>query len=194
VLKLGNCTFNTGKPTQSWNDCYRCLVNDNSIRKHCQGRWYLRKDGPDAMDHECLDFSMEMISRGLYAAQIAWWLEFFPPEQFVFINSDDLFANPVQELNKVADLIGLNEPFTEEMISRGSVDEHTKVNAGKYTHFHDDPDELEAAKAILRDYFDRANEDLYALLRANGHDFPAFTSSKKDNTIVPQGSINDMLM
>ena len=30
------------------------------------------------------------VAYGHYAAQLAWWLNFFPPERFLLLNSEDL--------------------------------------------------------------------------------------------------------
>ena len=92
-LVFTRCNFRkmcvTGRATTSWNDCFGCLINDRSISQFCQGRWYLFKEGPQG--EHCLDFPSDIISRGLYAAQISWWFHLFSPEQFLFLSASDLF-------------------------------------------------------------------------------------------------------
>ncbi len=50
------------------------------------------------------------ISHGLYANQIRRWLTCFPREQFIFIRSEDFFADPVPHVMKTYDFLGLS-PF-----------------------------------------------------------------------------------
>ncbi|CAD7699168.1 unnamed protein product [Ostreobium quekettii] len=187
LLGVRNCTFNTGSPVRSWNDCFGCLINDHTVTEYCHGRWYLFNDGPTKQ--RCHDFASDIISRGLYAAQIAWWFQQFPPEQFLFISSDDLFEDPVRELNRVADFIGLEAPFTSNMLETA---QKVYQNKGKYRKFHDTL--VEESKAILREFYSQPNEDLYELLRINGHYFRRFDEGRGSTSGAQLEDIVDVLM
>lgn len=52
------------------------------------------------------------VAYGHYAAPLAWWLNFFPPDRFLLINNDDLRMNPVKVANRVATFVGLQPLFT----------------------------------------------------------------------------------
>lgn len=45
------------------------------------------------------------LSRGLYAQQIARWLQYFPPEQLAFFESERLFAEPQVTCDAVCDFL-----------------------------------------------------------------------------------------
>jgi hypothetical protein len=45
--------------------------------------------------------------RGLYAEQLERWLELFPRRQLHVIRSEDLFLQPVAELDGLADFLGI---------------------------------------------------------------------------------------
>ncbi|CAD7699169.1 unnamed protein product, partial [Ostreobium quekettii] len=155
------------RPLKGWNECFGCLINDESISKYCHGRWYMFDNGPN--NQRCHDLASDIVSRGLYAAQIAWWFQHFPPEQFLFINSNELFEDPVREMNRVANFTGLDVPFTSDMLRR---EKKGAKNTGEYGKFHDAL--VEESKEMLRKFYLRPNEDLYELLRINGHNFTRF--------------------
>ena len=88
-----DCNFQSTHPTKQWNDCFACLytVPDWSIRKAtCKPLGLLHR--ASATDNPCKP-SLELymyVAYGHYAAQLAWWLNFFPPERFLLLNSEDL--------------------------------------------------------------------------------------------------------
>jgi hypothetical protein len=47
------------------------------------------------------------LSRGLYAEQIAHWLRYFPREQFLFHESEQLFSRPRAVADSVCDFLGI---------------------------------------------------------------------------------------
>jgi hypothetical protein len=47
------------------------------------------------------------VSRGLYGEQIARWQQYFPSEQFLFIKSEDFYANTIDELEQVHDFLDI---------------------------------------------------------------------------------------
>lgn len=68
----------------------------------------------------------------------------------------------------MADFIGLDVPFTYKMV-KANVEK--EINKGKY-RFNDTL--VEETKQILREFYQQPNEDLYELLRVNGHSFRRF--------------------
>ncbi len=50
-------------------------------------------------------------ARGLYAAQLKRWFEHLPKTQFLFLKSEDFFANPEQTLQKVYAFLEVDEVY-----------------------------------------------------------------------------------
>jgi hypothetical protein len=48
------------------------------------------------------------VSRGRYADQIKRWFQYFPREQFCFLRSETLFAEPSKQLARVADFLKID--------------------------------------------------------------------------------------
>lgn len=102
-LSSSNCTFNKGHSLykslstkvclgdgrKTWNDCFRCLGYNPKARDVCHNRPFQFR-GPNRKA-SCFPFGEQMVSRGLYAAQLAWWFSFFSPENFVIIFSHDFY-------------------------------------------------------------------------------------------------------
>ena len=63
-----------------------------------------RARGADARLIQC-----GYLSRGLYAVQLDFWLEFTPRENILVINSETFFQNPNQEYQRVLAFLGLAE-------------------------------------------------------------------------------------
>jgi hypothetical protein len=89
------------------------------------------------------------LARGLYAEQIERWLEHFPREQLLVLQSERFFADPAEGYRHVVRFLGLS---THEL------DAYEAVNVGSYSGM--DP----ATRARLADYYHEPNERLYALL------------------------------
>lgn len=51
--------------------------------------------------------NLSYVARGLYADQIETWLKYFPREQFLFLRSEDLYADPAAVLNSSLGFLGL---------------------------------------------------------------------------------------
>jgi hypothetical protein len=72
----------------SWWDCHKCGFSfiarfQPDIKTKCQA---LRLSGPPEF-RNCALPHYRFIDHGLYAAQLAWWLSFFPPERFLIISA-----------------------------------------------------------------------------------------------------------
>jgi hypothetical protein len=71
-------------PKATWADCWRCVFG---VAEHlCDD---LQDDEKKAVGG-CPPSSLLTTHVSLYAAQIAWWLSFFPPDRFLFLMSKDL--------------------------------------------------------------------------------------------------------
>lgn len=74
------------EPTQTWHTCFHCVYSLVD-REQCSAL--------EAADQEVFEqcptgrgFNMVDVSN--YAAQIGWWLNFFPPERFIVVSSLEL--------------------------------------------------------------------------------------------------------
>jgi len=84
------CDFTNGKNDKTLQDCIGCLLHSTDNLLQCNMRpMAIIKDAEDAF--ECLAFDKELILRSFYAAQLARWFTFFPPDQFFILNSEQLF-------------------------------------------------------------------------------------------------------
>ena len=93
------------------------------------------------------------LTRGIYAAQIERWFEYFPKEQFMILKSEDLYSNPSKIYKQVLDFLDLpkhelNSFKAHRMRKYMSLESETRIK--------------------LNDYFKPHNEKLYKLL---GRDF-----------------------
>lgn len=83
-------------PTTTWFDCHRChfgYIDQKEASGPCAE---VERTGP--LDfHTCTTPSHRFLDHGLYAAQLAWWLRFFPPERFLIISSWQLH-DPVERI------------------------------------------------------------------------------------------------
>ena len=97
-----------------------------------------------AIDSPFLQYSYA--SRGRYVEQIAYWLEFFPPERLLLLNYHKFFDKPLTEIQKVYEFLGLS-PFDNSL-------DHIE-NAGQSS----EPIPEEIANR-LNDYFRPYNQQL----------------------------------
>jgi hypothetical protein len=93
------------------------------------------------------------LQRSRYAEHVERWLEFFPREQFLFLEFEQLAVRPQATLDRVYDFLGL-PPHRHEHFS--------KLNAGEYTSM------MPETRARLVEYFRAHNEQLRQL---SGVDF-----------------------
>ena len=72
--------------TRTWHSCFQCLYS-HVDESHCAA---LSLDDRAAFDrcHGARGFNMLDVSN--YAPQLAWWLNFFRPEHFLIISSQEL--------------------------------------------------------------------------------------------------------
>jgi len=111
----------------------------------------LRDSNPDLAGGNWRRFSY--LSRGMYAEQLARWLELFPREQFLFIKSEEFFREPGRLFDQVLRFL--------ELPSR-SLPKYRSHNSHPY-----DPIRPETRARLAR-YYEPYNRQLYELL---GRDF-----------------------
>lgn len=154
ALSKNSCFFASEvRHPKTWADCFRCSFSfiDDEL---CTGP-------PDSQPSPCSASPFLTLSVGDYAAQLAWWFAFFPPESFKIILSYDLHHAPrLPLLNSIRDFAGLQgtPAFTDEML-RGVWGYEGGYNL----------DELSAhdikAMRFLRALYSKMNEDLASMLR-----------------------------
>lgn len=93
------------------------------------------------------------LSKGLYADQLANWMEVFPFQQILILKSEDLFAHPEQVFLQVLAFLGL--PAWEP-------GQYDRFNPGSYSEIRPE------VHARLKEFFKPHNQRLYELL---GRDF-----------------------
>jgi hypothetical protein len=72
---------------RTWGDCYRCSLGTRA----CEELTKEEIEGVGYCDSGLVPMTPKVpgLQYGLYAAQIAWWLSFFPPERFMIIRQED---------------------------------------------------------------------------------------------------------
>eukprot|EP00210_Caulerpa_lentillifera_P002954 g2821.t1 len=162
------CDFRSGRGTKTYNDCFQCVMMLGTQRSECDHQTFV-KAIDKRLGFSCTKLSKNVILRGMYAAQIAWWFTLHPPSQFKIVNSEDFFKNSREVLSDIVNFLGFDQRDTEAMFE----DDMKKKNKGKYN----DSLALEAerAKITLREFYRRPNLELYRLLYETGHgDFTPF--------------------
>lgn len=96
------------------------------------------------------------VSRGLYGQQITRWRRYFPPEQFLFIKSEELYDDTINQLGRVHDFL---------QITHVPPDDISPVNSNRY------PDLPAADRLIVEEYF---REDSLLLQQLIGDQFVWF--------------------
>lgn len=77
--------------TRTWGDCWRCYY-PNFVKRHCEA------SPPEVREafRGCSPPSLPTTHVAYYAAQLAWWLAFFPPERFLILTSSELHSREQQ--------------------------------------------------------------------------------------------------
>lgn len=161
-LKANECLFNStapGSARKSWNDCYQCLT---SCAPHCGvelpswpsdlTRWW-------ESGHGYFNF----IGKGMYAAQLSWWLSLFKPSQFHVFNSADMMDAPLPALNKIMEFLG-QPAWTQAQFDAAA-------GSARSFHISKDMEEIERNRALLEElyrFFEPHNQQLYQLLPMMG--------------------------
>jgi len=92
------------------------------------------------------------LTRGIYIKQIKEWMNFFPKEKFLIINSESFAQNPKSTVKQTLKFLGLPP---HELPS------YTKQNVGNYSKMNP------FTRKNLEEFFRPYNEELYKLLDVN---------------------------
>ena len=96
-------------------------------------------------------FHHSYLERGIYVDKLKRWMNVFPKEQFLILNSEDFFKDPHTTYNQVLKFLNLSE---------WKLDEYKKIGAGNYKHPQIDPQ----FRKKLIEFFKPYNEDLFKFL------------------------------
>jgi hypothetical protein len=114
-----------------------------------RGRFNLQ-DNPYATWERAKEHSY--ISQGLYAEQVRRWLEFFPLNQFLFLESETFFEKPVETASEVYEFLGL-PPHTAEYLEPPAANPFAKLTGDTRLH--------------IDNFFSRYNRDFYRVVKKN---------------------------
>ena len=92
--------------------------------------------------------------RSRYVEQIEIWLRYFSKEQFLFINSNDYFKDPLKEYNRILEFVGLSSHNPNIQGKRGITPPE------RFANITIKPETIE----FLRNYFQPWNEKLFNLI------------------------------
>lgn len=92
------------------------------------------------------------LARGVYVEQVKRWLDVFPREQLLVIQSETFFRDTEQTLHETQSFLGLPVQTPEEF---------------RAYHLSEYPDMSAATRRQLQDYFAPYNQQLYDLLGCN---------------------------
>jgi len=95
------------------------------------------------------------LSRSKYSEQLETWFKYFPKNQFLFINSNDYFKNPLNEYNKILDFLDLPSHYPDIKGKRGISPD------GLYDNIIIEPKIIK----FLNNYFLSWNEKLFNLIK-----------------------------
>lgn len=95
------------------------------------------------------------LARSRYYEQIKIWFMHFPRQQFLFINSDEYFKNPLQEYNRILEFLELPNHHPTITGKRGI------SPTGLYDNINIKPKTIE----FLKNYFSSYNEKLFDLIK-----------------------------
>ena len=99
-------------------------------------------------------FGNSYLAGSRYVEQIEIWLRYFPKEQFLFINSNDYFKDPLKEYNRILEFVGLSSHHPNIQGKRGITPPEWFANITIK------PETIE----FLRNYFQPWNEKLFNLI------------------------------
>ena len=90
------------------------------------------------------------LHRGIYVDKIKHWMEVFPKEQFLIIQSEEFFREPSKIYNQVLDFLGVENFELDTYRTYGKVNKNRKIDSIFYNE--------------LSDYFKPHNQRLYEFL------------------------------
>ncbi len=114
-------------------------------------------------DLDLLDFYFQSyVFRSLYHDQLRRWLQLFPRQQLMIIQSESFFQNEADTMNKVAEFLGL-QPF--EFREAEQLQRSWDAGASNASESPQDYAAMDdATRSILADFFEPFNQQLYHLI------------------------------
>ncbi|GMH43861.1 hypothetical protein BSKO_11795 [Bryopsis sp. KO-2023] len=174
--KASGCVFNDGIDSKTWPDCIFDYVTSEIAFRRMR-----------SSDVRYVSRLTSFLTQGFYAAQLAWWFEFFPPSQFVFVNAEDLFEDPIKQANRVLDFANVDGKFGEDTEDSPLVLEKIKQ---PYTEEEDNFFEPNLDKFIedLKAVYKAANQELDRFFSESGIPFRSFREDEiqKTNANAPR--------
>ena len=139
-----NMRYKSKKEKLSFEDAIECEKDrtHNEFKKMLNDENYYSKD---YFHHSYLD-------RGIYIEKLKRWMEVFPKEQFLIIQSEEFFKDPNNVYNQVLKFLDL---------PNWKLKEYKKIGAGSYKHSEIEP---EIRKKLI-EYFKPHNEQLFDFLK-----------------------------
>ena len=133
-------------------------VESRSFRTRMeQALAWFEDEGTRELVQACQDLEhhpARYLMRGCYADHLRPWLEIFPREQMLFLESEDFFEDPGGSLNQVFDFLGLKGLETEswEIFKKGRYNQEAVEDA---------------LRKALEDFYRKANRKLSELTGRN---------------------------
>jgi hypothetical protein len=84
-----------GSKSATWFDCHRCGFTWINTNGHACRALESHSEPPPPLN--CSAPSYTFLDHALYAAQLAWWLQFFPPSRFLVVSSWQL-RDPIERV------------------------------------------------------------------------------------------------
>lgn len=91
------------------------------------------------------------LARGIYVEQLKRWMKLFPKEQFLILQSENYYKDPIKGLNQVCNFLNVGEWDFEYM--KGPSYPYPKMN--------------EQTRKKLNEYYQPFNQELYEFLGVN---------------------------
>lgn len=101
------CMQDSNGGPQTWHDCFKCW------------HMFFNRGACNRMEerpvNDCSPESLNYVQVSNYAAQLAWWLAFFPPEQFLILTSAELH-DPDRQVNVRAPIVRKTHKSSEPVL------------------------------------------------------------------------------
>jgi len=87
---ISRIMFHVGQGNTTYNDCVQCLMMMGPGRPECSHQMFVNATNYN-LGFSCSPLAKEVLLRGFYGAELAWWFTLFPPSQFIIFNSEQFF-------------------------------------------------------------------------------------------------------
>ena len=120
-------------------------------------------------DHRC-DGTYHMITISLYANSLKQWIDVFGVENILIIDGDNFVSNPVEELRKAEDFIGLEHKISESDFYYDKqkkfycIREEGSTGCMSEKKGRPHPSMANSTRKLLKDFIKPYNEEFYKLI------------------------------